>query len=96
MHDDPVEARAATAAMSTMYAGMTNYQRVIEAGGGATPADVAIIGNEESVRKQLQDLLDAGATDIWAQPIGVGYERAQRTASAQRTRELLSELVRLG
>ncbi|ETB18610.1 luciferase [Mycobacterium avium subsp. avium 10-9275] len=96
VHDDPVEARAATAAMSTMYAGMTNYQRVIEAGGRATPADVAIIGNEESVRKQLQDLLDAGATDIWAQPIGVGYERAQRTASAQRTRELLSELVRLG
>lgn len=36
VHDDPVEARAATAAMSTMYAGMTNYQRVIEAGGGAT------------------------------------------------------------
>lgn len=96
VHDDPVEARAATAAMSTMYAGMTNYQRVIEAGGGATPADVAIIGNEESVRKQLQDLLDAGATDIWAQPIGVGDERVQRTASAQRTRELLSELARLG
>lgn len=96
VHDDPVEARAATAAMSTMYAGMTNYQRVIEAGGGASPADVAIIGDEESVRKQLQDLLDAGATDIWAQPIGVGDERAQRTASAQRTRELLSELARLG
>lgn len=93
VHDDVDEARAATAAMSTMYAGMTNYQRVIQAGGGTNPADVAIIGVEESVRKQLQELLDAGATDIWAQPIGVGDDRSQRSASAQRTRELLSELA---
>ena len=96
VHDDVDEARAATAAMSAVYSGMTNYKRIIEAGGGTSPADVAIVGSEESVRTQLHDLLAAGATDIWAQPIAVGDDRAHRTASVQRTRALLSALAREG
>jgi F420-dependent oxidoreductase-like protein len=94
VHDDADAARAATAAMSTMYSGMTNYQRIIQAGGGASPADVAVVGNADSVHAQLRDLLAAGATDIWAQPIGVGDDRAQRASSLQRTRELLATLAR--
>jgi F420-dependent oxidoreductase-like protein len=94
VHDDETEARAATAAMSTMYSGMTNYQRIIEAGGGTSPADVALIGDENSVRAQLREVLASGATEIWAQPIGVGADRAQRSASLERTRALLSELAR--
>ena len=94
VHDDADEARAATVAMSTMYSRMTNYQRIIEAGGGTIPADVAIIGNEESVLAQLRELVDAGATDVWAQPIGAGDDRTQRASSMQRTRELLSALAR--
>jgi hypothetical protein len=82
--------------MSTMYSGMTNYQRIIEAGGGTSPADVAIVGNEDSVHAQLQDLIAAGATDIWAQPIAVGDDRPQRAASSARTRALLSALAREG
>jgi alkanesulfonate monooxygenase SsuD/methylene tetrahydromethanopterin reductase-like flavin-dependent oxidoreductase (luciferase family) len=93
VHDDIADARAATAAMSTMYAGMTNYQRIIGAGGGTSPADVAIVGDEVSVRTQLRGLLDAGATDIWAQPIPVGQDRDERKASSHRTRELLRELA---
>ena len=96
VHDDVDEARAATTAMSTMYSGMTNYQRIIEAGGGTRPADVAIVGDEDSVQAQLQDLIAAGATDVWAQPIAVGDDRAQRTASLGRTRALLSALTREG
>ena len=94
VHDDVDEARAATAAMSSMYSGMTNYTRIIEAGGGSSPADVAILGSESSVVAKLHDLLAAGATDVWAQPIGVGEDREQRTASLRRTRELLSALAR--
>jgi F420-dependent oxidoreductase-like protein len=96
VHDDVEAARAATTAMSTMYSGMTNYRRIIEAGGGTSPADVAIIGDEDSVRTQLEDLIAAGATDVWAQPIGVGDDRAQRSASLGRTRDLLSALGRGG
>jgi F420-dependent oxidoreductase-like protein len=96
VHDDIVEASSAIASMSTMYSGMTNYQRIIAAGGGTSPADVAIIGDETAVQARLRELISAGVTDIWAQPIAVGDDRAQRSASLRRTRELLSELAREG
>ncbi len=56
----------------------------------STPADAAIVGNEAAVRAQLQSLLDAGATDIWAAVFPVGDDRA---ASRRRTTDLLKELV---
>jgi F420-dependent oxidoreductase-like protein len=93
VHDDETEARSATAAASGIYASMPNYQRIIETGGGSTPADIAIVGNEVSVRAQLQSVIEAGATDIWAQPIAVGCDRAERTKSRQRTTDLLRELL---
>jgi F420-dependent oxidoreductase-like protein len=96
VHDDAAEARQAVAAMSSAYAGMTNYQRIIESGGGTNAADVAIVGDESTVIQQLHDLLGAGATDVWAQPIAVGTDRSQRTASLQRTRGCLSALAREG
>lgn len=96
VHDDIAEARSAVAAMSTMYSGMSNYRRIIEAGGGSTPADVAIIGDELAVQAQLEHLVNVGATDIWAQPIGVGEDRTRKTASLNRTRQLLIGLANNG
>ena len=90
VHDDVAEARAAAVTNSTAYSGMANYQRILEIGGASTPADAAIVGDEKSVRAQLQSLLDAGATDIWAAVFPVGDDRA---ASTKRTKELLQELV---
>ena len=72
---------------------MPNYRRIIEVGGGETPSDVAIIGNEQSVRSQLHALIDAGATDIWAQPVSVGNDKVARKASYERTIALLSEVA---
>ena len=69
---------------------MPNYVRVLELGGAKTPADAAIVGNEAAVTRQLQSLLDAGATDIWAFVYPVGTDKR---ASLRRTRELLKELV---
>jgi F420-dependent oxidoreductase-like protein len=94
VHDDVDAARAATTALSSAYAGMTNYQRIIDAGGGTGPGDVAIVGDEISVRRQLEDLSAAGATDLWAQPIGVGANRSERADSVRRTRALLRTLAR--
>jgi alkanesulfonate monooxygenase SsuD/methylene tetrahydromethanopterin reductase-like flavin-dependent oxidoreductase (luciferase family) len=90
VHDDEPEARAAAAASSVVYAGMANYQRILEIGNAATPADAAIVGDETAVRAQLQSLIDAGATDIWAAVFPVGDDRA---ASRRRTTDLLRELV---
>lgn len=90
VHDDADEARAAVAAYSTMYAGMPNYQRVLEAGGASSPADVAIVGNEASVHRQLQGLIDAGATDVWAAIFPVGTDAK---GSVARTRAFLASLT---
>jgi F420-dependent oxidoreductase-like protein len=90
VHDDEAEARSAATASSAMYAGMANYERILDLGGAATPADAAIVGSENVVREQLQSLLDAGATDIWAAAFPVGDDRA---ASIRRTTDLLKELV---
>lgn len=90
VHDDEAEARAAAVTYSTAYAGMANYQRILEIGDKAAPADAAIVGDEKSVTSQLQSLLDAGATDIWAAVFPVGEDKA---ASRRRTTELLKSLV---
>ena len=91
VHDDEAEARAAVAAMSTMYAGLANYQRILSIGGADSPGRRRDRRTtKRSVQGQLQALLDAGATDIWAQIVPVGPDR---TASAERTRDLLRSLT---
>ena len=90
VHDDVAEAREAAAATSGMYAGMENYRRVLELGGADSPAAAAIVGDEAAVTRQLQGLLDAGATDIWAATFPVGEDRR---ASLARTKDLLRSLI---
>jgi F420-dependent oxidoreductase-like protein len=90
VHDDEAEARAAAVASSTVYSGMANYQRILDIGGAAGPAEAAIIGDESAVRAQLRALIDAGATDIWAAVFPVGDDKR---ASVRRTTDLLRELV---
>jgi len=90
VHDDEADARSAAVTYSTAYAGMANYQRILDIGGASTPADAAIVGDEASVRSQLQSLVDAGATDIWAAIFPAGDDPK---ASVQRTRTLLIELA---
>jgi F420-dependent oxidoreductase-like protein len=90
VHDDEAEARSAAATYSSTYAGMANYQRILDIGGKSSAVDAAIVGDEASVRSQLQSLLDAGATDIWAAPFPAGDDPK---ASLHRTRQLLMELV---
>lgn len=90
VHDDEAEARAAVAATSGMYAGMANYERILDVGGADSPADAAIVGDEATVRRGIQSLVDAGATDLWAAIVPVGEDRR---ASAQRTRDLLRDLL---
>jgi F420-dependent oxidoreductase-like protein len=91
VHDDVQEARSAQAAYAADYSDMPNYVRVLDLGGAKSPGDAALVGDEASVTKQLQSLLDAGATDIWAFVYPVGPDKR---ASLNRTRTLLKELVR--
>jgi F420-dependent oxidoreductase-like protein len=90
VHDDVDEARAAASEQFSVYAGLPNYLRLLERGGVHAPAEAAIVGNESRVADQITALFDAGATDVWAAPFGVGSDPA---ASRSRTRSLLRELV---
>src|SRR6516225_5823902 len=90
VHDDRHEAREAVARTAAFYGSHPNYVRIMELGGAESPADVAIVGDEESVRRQLQDVLDAGATELWLNVIGAGEDRQK---SRQRCIDLLRDLV---
>ena len=93
VHDDESEARSAAADSSKVYAGMSNYQRILDIGGAAGPAEAAIVGDEKSVTNQLQGLLSAGATDVWAAVFPVGDDKDARRTSLRRTTDLLRELA---
>jgi F420-dependent oxidoreductase-like protein len=90
VHDDVAEARSAAAEVFAVYGTLPNYQRILERGGVAGPAEAAVVGDEAAVTGQLEALLEAGATDVWAAPFPVG---ADRSASRARTRELLRALA---
>ena len=87
--DDVDGARETAARTFTVYGTLPNYQRVLAAGGIASPAEAAIVGPEDKVAAALEDLVAAGATDIWAAPFPVGDDRGE---SRRRTRALLREL----
>lgn len=91
VHDDVAEARSVAAEQFAAYGTLPNYQRILERGGVAGPADAVIVGDEASVTAQLEALVEAGATDVWAAPFPVGDDRA---ASRARTRALLQGLVK--
>lgn len=93
VHEDRDEAREAAVFWSTAFRDMPNYQRILRVGGFSDSADAAITGDEAAVRRQLQALLDAGATDIWASVFTVGKDRAARQASRRRTTDLLRDLL---
>ncbi len=90
VHDDVAEARAAVAQTATFYEHHANYQRVIQLGGASSAADAAIVGDEDTVRRGVQRVIEAGATEFWASVVAVGPDRS---ASTQRTMNLLRELL---
>jgi alkanesulfonate monooxygenase SsuD/methylene tetrahydromethanopterin reductase-like flavin-dependent oxidoreductase (luciferase family) len=90
VHDDVDEARAAGAEQFEIYGNLPNYRRILTHGGISSPAEAVLVGDEDAVARQIDDLFAAGATDVWAAPFPVGTDRA---ASRARTRALLTQLA---
>ncbi len=88
--DDVAAAREKAARSFQIYGTLPNYQRVLNIEGAAGPADVALIGNEAAVEKQLRGVAGAGATDFLAGAFPVGDDAS---ASLARTRALLKSLI---
>lgn len=88
--DDPAEAREKAARAFAIYGTLPNYVRMLEKEGASGPADIAIVGNEAEVEKQIRDIASAGATDLLAASFPTGEDAK---ASLARTRALLKSLI---
>jgi len=62
--DDVEAARNFAAEQLAFYAKIPSYEKVIAREGVDSVADLAVVGPAESVKRQLQSYLDAGATDV--------------------------------
>jgi F420-dependent oxidoreductase-like protein len=80
-------ARQSAATTFAIYGQLPSYRAMLDREGAEGPADVAIVGDEETVSAELARLADAGATDLASPPFGTAEER-------QRTLALLADLAR--
>ena len=87
---DAAAARERAAQAFQLYGQLPNYRRVLDKEGAKGPADVAIIGDEAEVEKQVRALASTGATDFLAAEFPVEDDAE---ASLARTRALLKSLV---
>jgi F420-dependent oxidoreductase-like protein len=90
VHDDADAARDRAARVFSVYTQIPTYQRILDHGDAAGPADVCIVGDEAAVTRRLRSFRDAGVTDLAATILAVGDDR---DASRRRTWELLVSLA---
>lgn len=64
MSDDVDAAKNFAAEKLSFYEAIPSYRKVIAREGVAGAADLAAVGSAESIRRQLQSYLNAGATDV--------------------------------
>jgi len=84
--DDPDGARERAALVFSIYGELPSYRAMLDREGAAGPADVAIVGGEDTVAAQIATLADAGVTDF----VAVEYTGG---ADGRRTRAFLRSLV---
>jgi F420-dependent oxidoreductase-like protein len=81
--DDPDGARERAAKMFEMYGILPSYRAMLDREGAGGPADVAIVGDEASVRAQVEAVLEAGATEFVVVPF----------ANTERTLDLVQSML---
>jgi F420-dependent oxidoreductase-like protein len=84
--DDPDGARERAVRVFAIYGQLPSYRAMLDREGAAGPADVAIVGDEDTVAGQIGTLAEAGVTDFVAVEYTVGPDGA-------RTREFLRTLL---
>ena len=86
---DPAAARASAAKVFAIYGQLPSYRAMLDREGAAGPADVAIVGDEDTVAAQILALAGAGVTDFVAAEFGQGQDQ-------ERTRNLLKKVIAAG
>jgi F420-dependent oxidoreductase-like protein len=77
---DPAAAHERMAVESAVYASIPSYRAMLDREGVAGPADIAVVGDEDTIAAGLRRLADAGATEILASVFGSDEEQARTAA----------------
>jgi len=72
---DPAKARERAGRTFELYGSLPSYRAMLDREGAPGPADVAIVGDEDEVRRQVERLASGGATDFVANIYGSSEER---------------------
>ncbi len=76
-------ARARAARNFQVYGNLPSYRAMLDREGVEGPSDVAMVGDEDGVRAQVEHLAAIGATDFVANVFGSGEERTRTWALLQ-------------
>ena len=87
--DDENAGRQKAAESYARYGELVNYRRVLDIEGVESPAEVAVIGNEASIQRQLETFAEGGATDF----VGNIFDVSGEPESARRAYEALKSLI---
>ena len=72
------------------YGQLPSYRAMLNREGVETPAEMAIVGNEQEIEKKLTEYSEAGTSDFAAQIFPVGPNRKEST---NQTRQFLKSLI---
>jgi F420-dependent oxidoreductase-like protein len=86
--DDVAAGRERAASVFQVYGGLPSYRAMLDREGAAGPADIAVIGDEATVRAALERISGLGVTDL----VAVEFA-SRRSPERARTRELLQSLL---
>lgn len=84
--EDADAARELAAKTFAVYGTLPSYRAMLDREGAATPGDIALVGDEEAVAKQVAELADAGVTDFGGSAYGTPEQ-------VDRSRALLRDLA---
>ena len=66
--DDPAAAREQAGRLFAIYGHLPSYRAMLDREGAAGPADVAIVGDEATVKAGIERVIEAGATEFVVVP----------------------------
>jgi 5,10-methylenetetrahydromethanopterin reductase len=78
--NDPDAARARANRLFEIYGQLPSYRAMLDREGAASPGDVALTGDEESVAAQIAALREAGVTDFVAAEFSRGEDQLRTRA----------------
>jgi 5,10-methylenetetrahydromethanopterin reductase len=85
--DDVDAARRQAAQQFAMYGTLPSYRAMLDREGFAGPEDAAIIGDEQTVSQQLDELAAAGVDEFVGAPFDASAEGRARTRALMRSRD---------